>query len=70
MAGTATKLGPGELTIGATAPDMLDLSCQLSAAMVEWSKDKEDDVLVFDGRSYQRYFEAPEEFSDIVEIEQ
>jgi hypothetical protein len=44
MAGTATKLGPGTLTIGSTAPDKLDLSCQLSAAKVEWDKDKEDDT--------------------------
>jgi hypothetical protein len=49
MAGTTTKLGPGELTIGSTAPDMLDLSCQLSAAMVEWSKDKEDDIATLCG---------------------
>jgi hypothetical protein len=43
MAGKATKLGPGVLTIGDTATG-LDLSCQLSAAKVEWDKDKEDDV--------------------------
>ena len=49
MAGTATKLGPGTLTIGTTTP--LDLSCQLSAAKVEWDKDKEDDTPVLCGES-------------------
>jgi len=44
MPGTATKLGPGKLTIGTAAPDLLDLSCQMSAAKVEWDKDKEDDT--------------------------
>ena len=33
-------------------------------------KDKEDDTLTIGGRSYQRYFEAPEEKTDIVEIEE
>jgi hypothetical protein len=44
MAGTATKLGPGTLTIGAAPPAGIDLSCQLSAAKVAWDKDKEDDT--------------------------
>jgi hypothetical protein len=43
MPGKATKLGPGKLTIGDTTTG-LDLSCQVSAAKVEWDKDKEDDV--------------------------
>lgn len=50
MPGKATKLGPGTLTIGATATT-LDLSCQLSAAKVEWDKDKEDDTPVLCGES-------------------
>lgn len=50
MAGKATKLGPGTLTIGDTATT-LDLSCQLSAAKVEWDKDKEDDTEVLCGES-------------------
>ena len=50
MAGTATKLGPGTLTIGDTGT-LLDLSCQLSAAKVEWDKDKEDDTPVLCGES-------------------
>lgn len=48
MAGKATKLGPGTLVIGETTTT-LDLSCQLSAARVEWDKDKEDDVPVLCG---------------------
>jgi len=48
MPGKATKLGPGILTLGDTATG-LDLSCQLSAAKVEWDKDKEDDVEVLCG---------------------
>lgn len=50
MPGTATKLGPGKLTIGDTATG-LDLSCQLSAAKVEWDKDKEDDTEVLCGET-------------------
>jgi len=50
MPGTATKLGPGKLTIGETAT-LLDLSCQLSAAKVEWDKDKEDNTEVLCGES-------------------
>ena len=50
MPGTATKLGPGTLIIGATTAT-LDLSCQLSAAKVEWDKDKEDDTPVLCGES-------------------
>lgn len=48
MSGTATKLGPGTLIIGETTTT-LDMSCQLSAAHVEWDKDKEDDVPVLCG---------------------
>lgn len=51
MAGKATKLGPGKLTIGGPAPAGLDLSCQVSAAKVEWDKDKEDDTPVLCGES-------------------
>lgn len=51
MAGTATKLGPGLLTIGGAPPAGLDLSCQVSAAKVEWDKDKEDDTPVLCGES-------------------
>ncbi len=50
MAGKATKLGPGTLIIGETATS-LDMSCQLSAAKVEWDKDKEDDTPVLCGES-------------------
>lgn len=50
MAGKATKLGPGTLIIGETAT-LLDMSCQLSAAKVEWDKDKEDDTPVLCGES-------------------
>lgn len=50
MAGTATKLGPGKLTIG-DATTGIDLSCQLSAAKVEWDKDKEDDTEVLCGEA-------------------
>jgi hypothetical protein len=50
MAGTATKLGPGKLTIGDIATG-LDLSCQLSAAKVTWDKDKEDDTEVLCGET-------------------
>jgi hypothetical protein len=45
---TATKLGPGLLTIGDTGT-LMDISCRLSAAKVEWDKDKEDDVPVLCG---------------------
>ena len=48
MTAKATKLGPGTLTIGETTTT-LDLSCQLSAAHVEWDKDKEDDTPVLCG---------------------
>jgi hypothetical protein len=51
MAGTATKLGPGTLTIGAAPPAGIDLSCQLSAAKVAWDKDKEDDTPVLCGET-------------------
>lgn len=50
MAGKATKLGPGTLIIGTTGTT-LDLSCQLSAAKIEWDKDKEDDTPVLCGES-------------------
>jgi hypothetical protein len=48
MAAKATKLGPGTLIIGETTTT-LDLSCQLSAAHIEWDKDKEDDTPVLCG---------------------
>jgi hypothetical protein len=44
----ATKLGPGLLTIG-PAGTLQDISCLLSAAKVEWDKDKEDDTPVLCG---------------------
>ena len=50
MPASATKLGPGVLTIGATGTD-LDMSCQVSAAKVEWDKDKEDDTPVLCGET-------------------
>jgi hypothetical protein len=50
MPGSATKLGPGKLTIGTTGTT-LDLSCQLSKAFVEWDKDKEDDTEVLCGEA-------------------
>ena len=50
MPATSTKLGPGVLTIGATGTD-LDMSCQVSAAKVEWDKDKEDDTPVLCGET-------------------
>jgi len=50
MPGKATKLGPGTLIIGETT-STLDLSCQLSAAKVEWDKDKEDNTEVLCGDS-------------------
>lgn len=51
MPGTATKLGPGTLIIGGAPPAGIDLSCQVSAAKVEWDKDKEDDTPVLCGES-------------------
>lgn len=48
MAAMSTKLGPGLLKIGTTGTEV-DMSCQLSAAKVEWDKDKEDDTPVLCG---------------------
>ncbi|HKE75223.1 MAG TPA: hypothetical protein VKB57_16495 [Acidimicrobiales bacterium] len=42
MTASTTPLGPGTLKLGETAT-ALDVSCQLTAAQVEWDKDKEDD---------------------------
>jgi len=39
---TPTKIGPGELQIGATGAEV-DWSCQITSAQVEWSADTEDD---------------------------
>lgn len=47
MTAQATKLGPGLLTLGEGG--LMDLSCRLSAARVEWDKDKEDDTPVLCG---------------------
>lgn len=47
MTAQATKLGPGLLTLGAGG--LMDISCRLSAARVEWDKDKEDDTPVLCG---------------------
>lgn len=46
----ADKLGPGLLTIG-EAGAAIDISCRLSAARVEWDKDKEDDTPVLCGET-------------------
>lgn len=47
MSAQATKLGPGLLTLGEGG--LMDISCRLSAARVEWDKDKEDDTEVLCG---------------------
>ncbi|AKJ72258.1 hypothetical protein [Gordonia malaquae] len=37
-------LGPGTLTFGTVSVDMLDISCQVTAAKVTFDSDKEDDL--------------------------
>ena len=46
MVAKVTKFGPGTLTIGATT---MDISCQVINALIEWDKDKDDDVTVLCG---------------------
>ena len=46
----ADKLGPGLLTIGDAGAE-IDISCRLSAARVEWDKDKEDNTPVLCGET-------------------
>lgn len=58
MTATATKLGPGLLTIGDTAT-ALDISCRLSAAWVKFDKDKEDDTPVLCGDEIPGSVEYP-----------
>lgn len=48
MAVNSTKLGPGTLTLGETGT-LMDASCQLTGAVVEWDKDKADDIRVLCG---------------------
>jgi hypothetical protein len=43
-----TQLGPGTLTLGEVGTP-LDISCQIISAMVEWDKDKDDDITVLCG---------------------
>ena len=43
-----TKFGPGTLTIGEVGAP-IDVSCQMIAAQIEWSKDEDDDVTVLCG---------------------
>ena len=43
-----TKFGPGALTLGETT-GIVDFSCQVINALIEWDKDKDDDVTVLCG---------------------
>jgi hypothetical protein len=43
-----TQLGPGTLVLGGVGTP-LDISCQIISAMIEWDKDKDDDVVVLCG---------------------
>jgi hypothetical protein len=43
-----TQLGPGTLVLGGVGTP-LDISCQIINAIVEWEKDKDDDVVVLCG---------------------
>jgi hypothetical protein len=43
-----TPLGPGTLTLGDVGSP-IDISCQVINAVVEWDKDKDDDVTVLCG---------------------
>jgi hypothetical protein len=45
-----TKLGPGTLTLGEVGSP-IDISCQILHALVEWDKDKDDDVVVLCGET-------------------
>jgi len=48
MAVKSTKLGPGTLTLGPVGTP-IDVSCQLTGAVVAWDKDKADDITVLCG---------------------
>lgn len=65
MAGKATKLGPGKLTIGDVATG-LDLSCQLSAAWVKFDKDAEDNTPVLCGEDIAGAVSYPAKLSGTV----
>lgn len=43
-----TQLGPGTLVLGEVGTE-IDISCQVINAMIEWDKDKDDDVTVLCG---------------------
>lgn len=43
-----TPLGPGTLVLGDVGTP-LDISCQIIHALIEWEKDKDDDVVVLCG---------------------
>ena len=45
-----TQLGPGTLVLGDVGTP-LDISCQVINAMIEWDKDKDDDVVVLCGET-------------------
>ena len=65
MAGKATKLGPGKLTIG-DATTGLDLSCQLSGAWVKFDKDAEDATPVLCGEDIAGAVSYPAKLSGTV----
>jgi hypothetical protein len=48
MAYKVHKLGPGTLTVGEVGA-VIDISCQINNAVVEWDKDKDDDQTVLCG---------------------
>lgn len=48
MPATIVKLGPGELTLGATGTEV-DFTCQVTAAHVDWNVDAEDPTQVLCG---------------------
>jgi hypothetical protein len=50
MPAKKTPLGPGTLTLGEVGTP-LDISCQIINAVVEWDKDKDDDVIVLCGET-------------------
>lgn len=45
-----TQLGPGTLILGDVGTP-LDISCQVINAIIEWDKDKDDDVVVLCGET-------------------
>lgn len=46
MPANVTKFGPGTITVGTTP---VDFSAQLINGLIEWDKDKDDDVTVLSG---------------------